>query len=191
MVILHGMKRPIFVRPFSDAERETLEAGLRSSDAFTLRRCQILLASDRGENAYEIARSLGCNPQTARRDAIDAFSTRRGCPKRFSKAPSAHTPFPKRLSRVPSRPRLCGSCFTTTPAASARARACGRWISPPRSVSRRASHRSASRARPSEPPWRGWGCAGSGPSDGSLLQIPSMREKKAARPIDPPRREPS
>ena len=39
------MKRPIFVHPFSDAERETLEAGLRSPDAFTLRRCQILLAS--------------------------------------------------------------------------------------------------------------------------------------------------
>src|SRR5215212_3746729 len=73
MVILYSMKRPIFVRPLSDAERETLEAGLRSPDAFTLRRCQILLASDRGENAYEIARSLGCNPQTAR-NAIHAFN---------------------------------------------------------------------------------------------------------------------
>jgi hypothetical protein len=29
MVILYSMKRPIFVRPFSDAERESLEAGLR------------------------------------------------------------------------------------------------------------------------------------------------------------------
>jgi transposase len=67
------MKRPIFVRPLSDAERETLEAGLRSPDAFTLRRCQILLASSRGENAYQIARSLGCNPQTAR-NAIHAFN---------------------------------------------------------------------------------------------------------------------
>ncbi len=63
MVILQGMRRPIYVRPLSDAERETLEAGLRSSDAFTLRRCQILLASERGENAYQIARSLGRNPQ--------------------------------------------------------------------------------------------------------------------------------
>ena len=40
------MKRPIFVRPLSDAERNTLEAGLRSSDAFTLRRCQILIATN-------------------------------------------------------------------------------------------------------------------------------------------------
>jgi transposase len=73
MVILHSMRRPIYVRPLSDAERETLEAGLRSSDAFTLRRCQILLASDRGENAYQIAHQLGCNPQTAR-NAIHAFN---------------------------------------------------------------------------------------------------------------------
>ena len=68
-----GMKRPIFVRPLSEAERETLEAGLRSSDAFVLRRCQILLASARGENAYRIARSLGCDPQTAR-TAIERFN---------------------------------------------------------------------------------------------------------------------
>src|SRR5215204_4340054 len=67
------MKRPIFVRPVSDAERETLEAGLRSPDAFTLRRSQILLASDRGEDAYQIARNLGCNPQTAR-NAIHKFN---------------------------------------------------------------------------------------------------------------------
>jgi transposase len=67
------MKQPIFVRPLSDAERETLEAGLRSPDAFTLRRCQILLASERGENAYQIARSLGCNPQTVR-NAIHEFN---------------------------------------------------------------------------------------------------------------------
>ena len=66
MVILYTMKRPIFVRPLSDAERNTLEAGLRSPDAFTLRRCQILLASADGQNAYQIAGNLGCNPQTVR-----------------------------------------------------------------------------------------------------------------------------
>ncbi len=73
MVILHSMKRPIYVRPLTDAERETLEAGLRSPDAFTLRRCQILLASADGQNAYQIARNLGCNPQTAR-NAIHKFN---------------------------------------------------------------------------------------------------------------------
>ncbi len=73
MVILHTMKRPIYVRPLSDAERKTLEAGLRSPDAFTLRRCQILLASAGGQNAYQIARNLGCNPQTVR-NAIHKFN---------------------------------------------------------------------------------------------------------------------
>ena len=73
MVILYSMKRPIYVRPLSDAERKSLEAGLRSSEAFTLRRCQILLASADGQNAYQIARNLGCNPQTAR-NAIHKFN---------------------------------------------------------------------------------------------------------------------
>jgi hypothetical protein len=40
MVILYAMKRPIHLRPLTDVERETLDAGLRSSDAFTLHRCQ-------------------------------------------------------------------------------------------------------------------------------------------------------
>ena len=73
MVILHTMKRPIYVRPLSDAERKFLEARLRSPDAFTLRRCQILLASAGGQNAYQIARNLGCNPQTVR-NAIHIFN---------------------------------------------------------------------------------------------------------------------
>ena len=73
MVILHTMKQPIYVRPLSDAERKTLDAGLRSPDAFTLRRCQILLASADGQNAYQIARNLCCNPQTAR-NAIHVFN---------------------------------------------------------------------------------------------------------------------
>jgi transposase len=73
MAILYCMKRPIYVRPLSDAERNTLEAGLRSPDAFTLRRCQILLARDDGQNAYQIARNPGCNPQTVR-NAIHIFN---------------------------------------------------------------------------------------------------------------------
>ncbi len=67
------MKPPIFVRPLTDAERQALEAGLRSSDAFVLRRCQILLASSREERPPQIARSLGCASQTAR-NAIRAFN---------------------------------------------------------------------------------------------------------------------
>src|SRR5215208_2251762 len=67
MVYPLNMKPPIFACPLSDAERETLKAGLRSPDASTLRRCQILIASaDETKNAYQIARELGCHDQTAR-----------------------------------------------------------------------------------------------------------------------------
>jgi transposase len=69
------MKPPIFVRSFSGEEREALEAGLRSKDAFVLRRSQILLASSRGESPPKIAASLGCGSQTVR-NAIHAFNER-------------------------------------------------------------------------------------------------------------------
>lgn len=67
------MKAPLFVRPLTDAERCAVEAGLRSSDAFTLRRCQIVRASAAGVHAPQIARALGCNEQTVR-NALHAFN---------------------------------------------------------------------------------------------------------------------
>src|SRR5512142_2737010 len=45
--ILDSMKQPIFVHPLTEEEHKQLEAGLRSSDAFVLRRAQILLTSSR------------------------------------------------------------------------------------------------------------------------------------------------
>jgi transposase len=69
------MKPPIFVRELSKKEREALEEGLRSSDAFVLRRCQILLASSKGERPPRIAGNLGCAQQTVR-NAIHEFDGR-------------------------------------------------------------------------------------------------------------------
>jgi len=69
------MKTPIFVRSLSEEERQSLKAGLRSKDTFTLRRSQIILASSRGERAPRIALNLGCASQTAR-DAIHDFNER-------------------------------------------------------------------------------------------------------------------
>lgn len=66
------MQPPRFVRPPTEDERKALATGLRSADAFTLRRSQIILASARGERAPAIARSLGCSDQTVR-NAIRAF----------------------------------------------------------------------------------------------------------------------
>jgi transposase len=67
------MSRPIFVRPLTDGERQAIEDGLRSSDASVLRRCQILVASARGQTARRIADSLGCSDQWVR-TVIHAFN---------------------------------------------------------------------------------------------------------------------
>src|SRR5262247_2475241 len=70
---LVDMRPPIFVRTLTDDERQALEHGLRSKDAFILRRCQILLASARGERAPRIAAYLGIDDQTVL-DALHAFN---------------------------------------------------------------------------------------------------------------------
>ena len=67
------MKPPLFVRPLTDPERAALRAGLRSPDAFTLRRCQILLASADGLRPAQIAERFGCASQSVR-NAIRAFT---------------------------------------------------------------------------------------------------------------------
>ena len=66
------MQTPLFVRPPSEEEQQALAAGLRSADAFTMRRSQIVLASAREERVPAIARGLGCSEQTVR-NAIRAF----------------------------------------------------------------------------------------------------------------------
>ncbi len=60
------MRPPIFIRALTQDEQQQIQAGLRSSDAFVMRRCQILRASARGERAPAIARQLGCDDQTVR-----------------------------------------------------------------------------------------------------------------------------
>lgn len=70
-----GMRPPVFVRAITDEERVALEAGLRSSEAFVMRRCQILLASERGQRVPQIVQTLGCDDQTAL-NVIHAFNKR-------------------------------------------------------------------------------------------------------------------
>ncbi len=69
------MPRPIFVRPLTDDEHQTLQAGLRSADAFTLRRCPILLVSAQGKPARAIAADLHCDDQTVRNAMHDFNAT--------------------------------------------------------------------------------------------------------------------
>lgn len=72
---MEDMKAPLFVRPLTQDEQNHLQAGLRSSNAFVLRRCQILIASAREERVPAIAQYLGCNQQTVR-NAIHDFNAR-------------------------------------------------------------------------------------------------------------------
>ncbi len=63
----------MYVREMTPEERQAVEAGQRSPSSFTLRRCQILLASQRGLHAQQIADQLSCDDQTVR-NAIMAFN---------------------------------------------------------------------------------------------------------------------
>jgi transposase len=68
------MKPPMFLRSLTIDERQQLEKGLRSRHMFTVRRCQILLASSRGERVSHIAHMLGCATQTVRNVIRDFHS---------------------------------------------------------------------------------------------------------------------
>ena len=83
------MQAPLFVRPLTAEERATLEVGLRSPAAFTVRRCQLLLASADGQPTTTIARALRCNDQTVR-NAIHDF-TQRGVAALQPKSSRPHT----------------------------------------------------------------------------------------------------
>src|SRR5258708_2075164 len=60
------MRPPIFVRTLTDEERTALRTGLRSSDGVQVRRCQMVLASARGERVPQIAALVGCDEKTVR-----------------------------------------------------------------------------------------------------------------------------
>jgi transposase len=108
------MKPPLFVRPLADPERAALRQGLRSPDAFTLRRCQVLLASDQGQRPSQIAAALGCGTQTVR-DTLHAFASEGlGCLRAKPKAPkTVHAAWPRDRDEdlralLHQSPRACG-----------------------------------------------------------------------------------
>jgi transposase len=68
------MRKPLYIRALTEDEQHTLQEGLRSSNAFVLRRCQILLASARGQTARVIGEALGCDDQTVR-NTLHTFNT--------------------------------------------------------------------------------------------------------------------
>lgn len=65
-------KARTFVRSLTGEERQALENGRKSADAFTVRRSQILLASADGTAPADIGRVVGCTAQAVR-NAVRAF----------------------------------------------------------------------------------------------------------------------
>ena len=89
------MQTPLFVQPLTADARATLEIGLRATSAFTVRRCQILLASAEGQSTMTMAHDLRCTDQTVR-NALQAFH-QRGLAA---------------LQPPSSRPHTCATIFT-------------------------------------------------------------------------------
>jgi hypothetical protein len=85
--MLCAMKPPLYIRHVTDEERATLEAGLRSHEAFTVRRCQILLTSAARQKPSSIAKTWRCAPQTVRNvlHAFDAHGL--ACVQHWSNVP--------------------------------------------------------------------------------------------------------
>lgn len=82
------MKPPIFIRALTPRERAQLQAGLRSREAFVLRRSQILLASAEGKSVPQIQAAFGYSPQSIRqvlhafnREGIAALSRKSNRPR--------------------------------------------------------------------------------------------------------------
>jgi len=69
------MTEQLFVRELTAAERRELEAGLKRTEAFVLRRCQTVLAGGRGEGVGPVAGAVGCSRRTVR-DVIHGFNAR-------------------------------------------------------------------------------------------------------------------
>jgi hypothetical protein len=80
----------MLVRELTADERQALRRGLKSADGFTVRRCQVLLASAGGAGPAAIGDAVGLSPQAVR-NAIRAFHAGGlGCLTR--KPPVARTP---------------------------------------------------------------------------------------------------
>lgn len=97
--IMEAMKPPMYVGLLTSEQRRRLEKGLRSRDAFELRRCQILLASARGERPSQIAVHVGCTAQTVRNTirAYRAETTR--CLRARSSRPKTAAPLLDEVKR--------------------------------------------------------------------------------------------
>ena len=105
------MRTPIFIRPLTEDEQQPSKLGLRSSDAFVMRRCQMVLASARGERAPQDCARAGLR----RPDRAQCHP----CLQRtWAGGAAAGSPRPHRLT-PPSPPRPPSACEPSCTAARA------------------------------------------------------------------------
>jgi len=83
----------------SAQERQALQAGLRAQEAFTLRRCQILLVSADGKTATQIAALFGCATQTVR-NTLRAFAAEVAFEQRLTERQLSHEAIRQVLMRL-------------------------------------------------------------------------------------------
>jgi transposase len=95
--------RKLYVRELTEEEKQALQKGLRSEEAFTVRRSQILLSSAEGQAARVIAEQLRCSDQCVR-EAIHAFHAEglKSLERKSTRPHSAHFSFDEQaLARLP------------------------------------------------------------------------------------------
>ena len=182
------------VRTLSKEERKALEAGLRSSDAFVLRRCQILLASALGE-------------RPGRAPASDSRKSRVWLPDAAQRHPRLQPPRPGRpTSRLVASQRSPRAAFDESGAQEALRemlhqdpRKYGKesslWtlrmaaeVSFEEGITDRELSGETIRATLERRLGVRWELS---PSAGSRAPIPNTPAKRGSRPADPARREPS
>lgn len=87
-----GMKAPMYVRPWTSAERTQLTIERRSANAFRVRRAQIVLASAGGQSPRPIAQLVGCSVQTVRHVIHAGKTTGQDCLLKPSNRPKTAQP---------------------------------------------------------------------------------------------------
>ena len=151
-----------------------LRAGLRSREAFTLRRAQILLASAEGQRPSQIAARVGCSVGTVR-NTIHAFEKEgAGCLGEKKRGPKDAQPILDEAKADPLKgilhqsPRRFGKARSTWTLDLLADVAFEQELTP-----RRLSHEAVRQAV------KRLGTGGSGPSSGSPAPTRRTREKKA------------
>ena len=169
------MKPPLFVRELTDAERQALQAGLRSREAFTLRRAQILLASADGQRPSADRRAASAAPSapSATPSTPSRRRARAAWPRR-SAAPRTRQPILDEAKADPLKgllhqsPRRFGKARSTWTLDLLAEVAFAQGLTP-RRLSDEAIRQALKRL----------GTAGSGPRPGSPAPTRRTREKKA------------